>query len=314
MRRTIIAHSDTDGICSAAIALARFPDARVFFSKPVSLLKELDEVDEGNVIICDIAVNKPDAVALAKKLAKRKDVLFFDHHPMPPGFKSAMKNVTFHHDERVSASELVYRAFKDAIAPERVWIALYGAIADYSEATPFIEEKMRNWDRRAIFFEVSSIVMGIKNEGFSDYGAKRRLVAELAKGTNPSQMPRLVESAREAVVKEAELYEEIKRTAASFDHVGYIVKLEHFGFRGPAALFAATVTDKPLGVAAFERGSHFDITLRAREPSLRLNDIAEKAAAAVGGSGGGHPHAAGARIPMSKLKEFLKKADELVDV
>jgi len=311
MRTAIVAHSDTDGICSAAIALSRFPGSRIFFSKPASFLNELDDLREESLVVCDIAVNRPDSAALAKKLSARK-VLYFDHHPMLPGFKKSAKGVVFHHDQRVSSSELVYRAFKDNIAPERVWLALYGAIADYSDGTPFIEEKMRNWDRRAIFFEVSSIVMGIKNEGFSDYSAKRRLVTDLARGMNPSDMPRLVESARQAVVKESELYEQVKKEAASFDHVGYIIRLEHFGFRGPAALFAATATDKPLGVAAFERKNHFDITLRARDPKLKLNVIAEKAAEAVGGSGGGHPNAAGARIPLSKLKDFLKKADELV--
>ena len=80
----------------------------------------------------------------------------------------------------------------------------------------------------------------------------------------------------------------------------------------PAALFAATVTGKPLGIAVFERKRHFDITLRSRDPSLRLSYIAEKAAEAAGGSGGGHPNAAGARIPMAGLKTFLKKVNYLM--
>lgn len=313
MKTLIITHSDTDGICAGAIALSRFPNAEVFFSKPAALIREIDEVNADRLVICDIAVNKPDAVRLAEKLSQKNEVLYFDHHPVPPGFRKALKGVKFYHDIKASASEIIYRTFKDDIPMERVWPAIYGAIADYSDDTPFIVEKLKNWDRRAIYFEVSTIVMGIKNEGFSDYDAKRKLVRELSRGTNPTSFPGLVESARLAVEREFDLYEEVKKNAKSFGKVGYIVKLSRFGFRGPAALFAATVTDKPLGISAFEKKrKYFDITIRSRDPSLKLNIIAEKAAQAAGGSGGGHPNAAGARIPLANLKTFLKKVDSMI--
>jgi RecJ-like exonuclease len=314
MKTVIITHSDTDGICAGAIALCRFPKAKVFFSKPVALVRELDEVKADRLVICDIAVNKPDAARLAGKLAGKGEVLYFDHHPMPPGFRNQAKGVRFFHDEKASTSEIIYKAFKAEIPEERVWIAIYGAIADYSDETAFIKDNLRDWDKRALYFEVSTIVMGIKNEGFSDYAAKRRLVSELSMGTNPSAVTGLVDSAREAVEKEFDLYDEIKHKAVSFGNVGYVINFSRFGFRGPAALFAATATGKPLGVAVFERKRHFDVTMRSRDPALKLNILAEKAARAAGGSGGGHPNAAGARIPMAGLKTFLKKADSMIQV
>lgn len=311
MRTTIITHSDADGICAGAIALAKFPSANIYFSKPVSLARELDEVKSERLVICDIAINKPDASEIAKKLSQRSEVLYFDHHPTPTGFKPA-KNVKFFHDTKVSASEIIYRAYAKEMPTERIWIAIYGAIGDYSDDTPFIRKHLRDWDKRALFFEVSTIVMGIKNEGFSDYGAKRRIVTDLSRGLNPSSVPGLVESARQAVEEEFRIYDEVKEKAVGVGNIGYIIKMQHFGFRGPTALFAATATDKPVGIAVFERRNHFDITMRTRIPDVKLNVIAEKAAQAVGGSGGGHPSAAGARIPMAMLKEFLKKTNSLV--
>lgn len=313
MRTVIITHSDADGICAGAIASCKFPDAKVFFSKPVSLVRELDEVQGERLVICDIAINKPDAAEIAKKLNMRSEVLYFDHHIHPPGFRKMASKVKFFQDTEASASEIIYKTYEADIPQERVWVAIYGAIGDYSDDTQFIYENLRDWDKRALYFEVSTIVMGMKNEGFSDYASKRRILKALASGMNPSSIPGLVESARQAVEQEFAIYDEVKEKAVSFGNVGYILKLDHFGFRGPTALFAATATDTPVGVAVFERKSHFDITMRARDPSIKLNVIADKAAREVGGSGGGHPSAAGARIPMARLKDFLKKADSLID-
>ncbi len=45
---------------------------------------------------------------------------------------------------------------------------------------------------------------------------------------------------------------------------------------------------------------------------LPLNRLAEQASNYVGGSGGGHESAAGAKIPFGTLDQFLKKMNELV--
>jgi single-stranded-DNA-specific exonuclease len=87
--------------------------------------------------------------------------------------------------------------------------------------------------------------------------------------------------------------------------VGVIIDLPNFGFRGPAALFAATVTDTDVGMFISERGDHIDVTTRKRNTKVELNRMMEEAADSVGGSGGGHPAAAGARIPRGTLDKFM---------
>jgi single-stranded-DNA-specific exonuclease len=316
MHTTILSHGDTDGMCSAAIALSRFPDAQVFFTRPVSFLSDLRETRPGRIIIADIALNRkeaPEAVELFRQLSAQCEIHYFDHHTLQPRIKKQIREAIAHlsHTENVSASELIYRHFQKEIPRERVWVALYGAIGDYSDETPFARERILNWDRRALYFEVSTIAMGIKNEEFCKYDAKRRIVAALSAGKNPTDIPGLVKSAKRAINREFELYEQTKGRARKSGKVGYVLDQKSFGFRGPSALFSATVTNSPLGLYVFTREKYIDITARTRDYSLKLNKLMEEASERVGGSGGGHAAAAGAKIPKGRLKEFLEELNKL---
>jgi len=320
----IFTHSDCDGICAGALARTRFPNASLFFTKPVSLLHDLHETAvpfrPKTMVICDIAITKRHAkeiVNMLSKIGERSTILYFDHHVIPKtiSIDKILEAVsTYAHDTAASASEIIYRHFQKSLAMERVWLALYGAIGDYTENTDFVHERMRNWDRRSIYFEVSTLILGIKEERFSTYNAKRRIISTLASGRNPSDINGLVQAAKSAVTREFEIYKSVKRRAKSFGNAGYVKDLPRFGFRGPSALFAATITDKPIGLSIHSVRDNLDITARKRsdDPSIQLNQIMEHAAESVGGSGGGHPRAAGARIPKNMLIKFLEAVDGMV--
>jgi RecJ-like exonuclease len=310
----ILTHADCDGICAGAIALARFPGAGVFFTKPVSICDDLRNVEAERIVIADIAINKADQQTFMQVIqGKKAKVMYFDHHPLQAEAKKRLAGMleTFVHDEAASTSELIFRHFQKDLPKEMVWPALYGAIGDYSEDTEFVRKNMASWDKRAIDFEECVISLGTKNEQFSSYDAKRNIVRTLAEGKSPSEIEGLVKSAKDAVKREFELYKVVKRKAKSLGKVGYLTDTPSFGFRGPAALFAATTTGKPLGICVYKRERYLDITIRSREP-LPLNKIAEQASAAVGGSGGGHESAAGAKIPFGTLDAFLKKMNEMI--
>jgi len=313
----ILTHADPDGICAGAIALARFPGSEIFFTRPTSFKSDLQANDFQKVVVSDIALTKQDAEDTLKVFREKKEsgteILYFDHHVIPKSVtkKAISDSVELYvHSRKASASELIYRHFMDEIPRERVWVALYGAIGDYSDDTPFSKERIKNWDRRALFFEVSTICLGIKNEEFAHYQGKRRIVRALAKGLNPSQMPGFVKSARKAVNREFELYEIIKTKAQLFGRLAYIKDVPTFGFRGPSALFAATVKNAKFGISAHTRERYIDITMRTRDYSIKLNELADKAAEKVGGSGGGHAAAAGAKIPLGTFKRFLEELNK----
>ncbi len=315
MKTIILTHADCDGICAGAIALSRFPKAEVFFTKPVSFMRDLSEIKADIIIITDIAMTKTDGPHIVKILGKKKaEVLYFDHHVIPDSIneKEIKKNVdVFVHDEKASASELIFKYYQKEIPRERVWAALYGAIGDYTENTQFVSDRIKNWDRRAIYFEVSTIVLGIKREEFTSYDEKRKIVRVLANGDNPSDVDGLVMAAKKAVNDEFDLYDVIKKHVKVYGKIAYSKDVHFFGFRGQAALFSATAANTAIGLCIYRRRNHLDITIRSRDKKMRLNKLIENAAESVGGSGGGHPQAAGARIPKKSLDKFLKNLNIL---
>jgi len=166
-RTLLLTHADCDGICAGALALCAFPGSDMFFTKPVSILDDIREnghKDYNRIVICDIALTKRDANDIIRELkeikSKGAELLYFDHHPLPNGIgKGKLSFIdTVVHSKKACASELVYRHFKNQLPMERQWIAIYGAIGDYMDSTPFIKEGLLNWDRRTIYFEVSTLV------------------------------------------------------------------------------------------------------------------------------------------------------------
>ncbi len=315
MKTVILTHSDADGMCSGAILKSAFPKAHVFFTKPVSLLDDLRHTRADQILISDMALNKRDAPEILEEMKNKRIAFYCDEHPHPDNIRpDDLKRLcdVYLHQEGVSSSEIAYQYFQNRIPRERVWVALYGAIADYAGETPFVKERLRNWDIRALYFEVSTLVLGIKMESFNNYDAKREIVKLMAKGGNPSDIFGLVNAAKAAVSKEFDIYKMIKKRAESSGKLGYVLDLPYFGFRGPSALFAATVTKKPIGISAHTRRGHIDLTIRCRESIYPLHKLAEKAAMKSGGSGGGIPEAAGARIPKKQFDTFLKEANALL--
>ena len=306
----ILTHADTDGICSAALVKKVYPQAKVFFTKPVSLLADLKEIGQKEIIISDIAINKRDAEMIFDLIKKKGlDVTWFDHHPVPTA--SDLKAVNYVSSD-ASTSEIVFTHFEKQLKPEDIWLAIYGAIGDYETETEFVKKHLANWDARALYFEASTLVLGIKDEKFDNYKAKREIINLLSIGENPSEISTLVLSAKKVVKNEFVLYDLIKRNVQTLGDIAYVTRIPHFGFRGPSALFAATATKKQLGICVFKTEMHIDITMRSPNKGIPLNMIAEQAAEPIGGSGGGHPTAAGARIPTNTLDKFLEKTNQLL--
>ena len=317
MNKTVIlTHSDCDGICAGAIALSRFHRAEIFFTKPVSFCDDLKAQEADRIIITDIAIPRIDvskAVKLLENKSRECEILYFDHHFLPDKARLILtKSLKVYVNEEASASELIYKHFQNEIPRERVWIAIYGAIGDYSQNTEFVEERIKNWDARALYFEASTLVLGIKDDKFERYDSKRMIARTLAEGNNPSDVPGLVKMAKKVVNDEFDLYEIVKKQAKSVGDVGFVKDISFFGFRGPSALFAATVTKARIGLAIHTRENYLDITMRSRDYSIPLNHLAEDAAEAMGGSGGGHPQAAGARIPLNRFNDFVKEINRIL--
>ena len=114
-RVTILTHADCDGICAGSIALSKFPQAKVFFTKPVSFLNDLENTNAEKIVICDIALNRRDCHNILREMERKNEIYYFDHHPFPEKVtEKEVESVTteYSHKENVSASELVYRKYQ----------------------------------------------------------------------------------------------------------------------------------------------------------------------------------------------------------
>jgi RecJ-like exonuclease len=306
----IFTHGDCDGICSGALALAAHKDAAVFFSNPVSILDDLDEAkDAGRIVVCDIAINLPRARAIKNKvtqLSKKAEVIYIDHHPRPPRF-----NVSWLvHETDACAAQLTYERFRKSLDPDMSRVAIYGAIGDYKDQTPLAMELLKTWDSRSLYYEAGTIAQGIAI-GRKDYDHKRDIVRLLSKNVLPSQIPSLAQNAVKASLMEEELRVRIEQNVVRLNSVSYVIDME--GFISKAAIYAHIYGGTCVGVAAeyLKSKNVYDVSIRAKG-DCNLNVLVDKAARRCGGAGGGHPMAAGGRIPAACIMDFINDLDAML--
>jgi RecJ-like exonuclease len=93
--------------------------------------------------------------------------------------------------------------------------------------------------------------------------------------------------------------------------IAYVMDMN--GCMGKAAIFARAYGRTTVGLSAEYRDHRdaYDISARGIG-SVDLNAIIGDVAGRNGGTGGGHPHAAGGRIPEANMRQFLLDLDESV--
>ncbi|MEM2103666.1 MAG: DHHA1 domain-containing protein [Candidatus Bathyarchaeia archaeon] len=308
MARWIFTHGDGDGLCAGALSSAANPDAMVYFSNPFGLLEDLENVDEGDsVIICDIALSEDKLQAVVEKFSMLDEgggLIYIDHHPLPEGLrvKDIPGKVVYRLNS--SASELTYRFFREKLGGLLGVLAVYGAVADYLDDTPLIRKLLRMWDRRTVYFETGVLVQGIEGRK-RDYEFKRSLVHHLAMGSSPASYPKLVELAVENTLAEWDMIRELKDYLQVEGEIAYVLDMPFS--HGKSAVYVRALADVKVGVAGETRKGMVDMSLRTCSRDLDLNRILRRIAPMFGGSGGGHPAAAGARIPEQSFNEFIQR-------
>jgi RecJ-like exonuclease len=311
MKWTVLAHGDCDGICSASLALAAKRDANIIFTNPTGLLSELKSIESGNIVIVDIALTpryKREIASEFKRLGSRSEVVYLDHHPLPPGLSLRRLPI-----RRVNgrpgacASELTYEYFESELDPEMSRVAIYGAIGDYCDNTPGILKMLRRWDKRELYLEAGILVAAIEGIGKKDFEFKKSLVRYLSENRLPSLDKRLVEIALQESEKDERMRFVVRDSVAVHGKVAYVVNVKWS--LGKAATYARAYGNTLVGVAGEEINGNIDMSIRSIGLK-KLHRIVSKVAEEFNGVGGGHANAAGARIPRESFQEFIKRLDE----
>jgi len=311
-RYIILVHGDSDGVCSGALIYAYLMSngvkPEVYFTHPYGLLEDIEKFTKNgdHIYIADIALSEAHLDQLLKVLKERSthgEVIYIDHHPEPLSIR--VKDIpvnTIVHDNCCSASELTYRFLeKHGLTYEYSRVALYGAIGDYIDDTPWVKNTLNNWDKRSIYLEAGILIQGLEGSR-REHDFKRRIVDLLAKNMLPSSDPELLLRAYVQSRKDEELRIWVKNNVKTHGIVGYVANPP--GSIGRAANYARIYSGKPIGLAYEERGDMLVMSLRS-SPGIDLNTLLRRATRELGGSGGGHPSAAGARIKRDKFIELL---------
>jgi len=196
------------------------------------------------------------------------------------------------------------------MSPDMSRVAIYGAIGDYRDNTPLITELTKTWDKRSLYFEAGILSQGIEI-GRKDYDYKRELLGQLSKNILPSQINSLAAKAVLASGIEEELRKKIEQEVIRLENISYVIDPD--GFISKAAIYAHIYGGTCVGVAAeyLKTKDVYDISVRAKG-DCDLNTLVGQAAQKFGGTGGGHPQAAGGRIPAVNIMDFIKELDSAI--
>lgn len=308
----IIAHGDTDGICCAAIALSAFKKAKLFFSHPTGLIDDLKRVD-GDVIICDIALSGNYLDMVMKEIGRIASdghkIMYIDHHPLPVKFDGKDFPGEFENSLTSCAAVLTYKKLEGLVPKDMSRVAIYGAIGDYLDKTYEAEKLLKYWEKRGLYFECGMLIQAIESGG-RNYDFKREIAYFLSNNKIPCSDEGLVKKAVSAAIIEEDMRKRIKDLVKVVGNIAYVIDLD-FSL-GKSAVYANAFTEAVVGIGAESRKGFIEMSLRTQSEAVDLNRILAKLTEKIGGSGGGHPKAAGARIPTEKFHQFITELDNSI--
>lgn len=306
----IIAHEDADGICSAALVRMTDPASSVFFSKPCSLLHDLDQMDtRRDLVVLDMALCELAKEQIVSRLSRwGGKVLYIDHHPDTAISFPRQSSVEVIAGD-VSASELTFSHLGSGLRREAERVMLMGAIGDYADLTPFCIDRLNRWDKRSVFLQ-AGLLCGALEVTRPDHEFHRQIVDLLASCRPPCEDSRIVASAVKASELEESFRQRVEKSAKKLGRIGVAYDLD--GPAGKGATYAAAATAVSIGayVDKDTRRGFADISFRVVDRSVDLNRILRTVAPKLGASGGGHAEACGARVPLGKLDEFFEAIND----
>jgi len=307
----IIAHEDADGICSAALARMTDPTSRVFFSRPCSLLHDLDQMDtRRDLAVLDLALCELVKEQIVSRLSRwGGKVLYIDHHPDTATSFPRQSSVEIIVGD-VSASELTFSHLGSGLRREAERVMLMGAIGDYADLTPLCVDRLNRWDKRSLFLQ-AGFLCGALEVTRPDHEFHRQIVDLLASCRPPCEDNRIVASAVRASELEESFRQRVEKSAQKLGRIGVAYDLN-----GPAGKGATYAAATGVSIGAYvdkdmTRGLA-DISFRVIDRSVDMNRILRTVAPKLGASGGGHEEACGARVPLSKLDEFFDAINDML--
>ncbi|SRR5579875_239021 len=318
---TVISHrKDADGISSAAL-VRYMTGAEVYLTDYSDMVDTLSSVKPTEkVYISDLGLNKNTFDGFLAELSRFKragsEVHYTDHHPIHPNHLAQLQSigVDVYNSPSECAAVLIYGKYEPFFAnsPQMKILACAGAITDYMDLAPYAKKLVASFDRQFLLYEATVLSFAIATIGRGSEESNSLLidlVKRLADGKLPHEIPNASALAQEYVSRSAELIERVRREGKRRENFAYFMTKE--SATGNVANFLVGAFNVPVGAALREEEpGYFEVSLRSTEESKHdLGKIVGGIAARLNTSGGGHPHASGARIKKEQLDEFLNALD-----
>ncbi|TXT56480.1 MAG: hypothetical protein BAJATHORv1_20069 [Candidatus Thorarchaeota archaeon] len=315
----VISHGDLDGITSGAIGLRVFPGAHFYFSRPSQIANDLFRISKyrpSTVSISDIAINSrrfDEILRALDRFPESTTIHWVDHHPIKESMKKKLsQRVRLFHEVGPCAAELMYRNFESKLSERAVRLALYGAIGDFCDDTPFAVKHFEDYDKRTLYLEAGILVQALQEIDYRN--ASKDLVRELSLGIEPSSMNDIVSLAIKATRIEHEVFRYVKNNARKLGPIGYVLDIPIGGYRGKSAKFSAYTTNSQVGISARTSDDEVDMSIRRRNSTIDLNRALNNVLSDIPhAQGGGHPAASGASMNKADFPQFLQALAEYID-
>lgn len=309
---------DVDGLASASI-IHMATGAQIILVDYGNLIEKLKEVKAGDeVYICDLGLNESLAESFLTELERIMgfaSVHYIDHHPLESELKEKLVDlgVDLHHSLDECASVLVYLKFKDGLKRGANILAAYGAVTDYMDDKPAAKKIISRHDRQFILLESTLLTHALLGAG-DDPGFISRVVAELSELKFPHEIEGVFDYAQKGLAETSRLMVEVAEKGVKSTWIAYMETTE--GSTGTIANLLIGAFDVPIGIAyrLVKDEDLYEVSLRGSYDSkFNLGQIISQVTGMIGGSGGGHKKASGARIPRQTLKDFLDLVEFQID-
>jgi archaea-specific RecJ-like exonuclease len=321
----VISHrKDADGISSAAL-IRHLTGAEIFLTDYADMVETLSTVGPADdYYICDLGSNQNTFGGFLEQmnrfLASGK-VHYIDHHPLSTNSSSILENagVELTHSVEECTSVLIYRKYEKDLkeSPKMKIAACCGAITDYMDTKPFAKKIISAFDRQFLLYEATVLSFTISTIGRGSADSNTKLIElskEIAEGRLPHEIEGASEYAQTNAKRSAELIDLARKNGRKMKHFAYFLTTE--SATGNVANFLIGAFDVPVGIAIREEEpGYYEISLRSVDESKHdLGKIIGKITTELNTSGGGHPHASGARVKRSQLEEFLTMLDDALSI
>ncbi len=306
---TLVYHGDSDGVCSAAL-LSKFLKDKIKISSPndshgiyitEELIDEINNYDKN--IFVDLAVNQWDF----KKL--NSEVLVIDHHSTK---KDLNKEKNFIHinprlkDPKcyIPASLLVYEILKkiDKKIEKYAWIAAVGTIGDKGDLSEIkFEEKYEDLKFLSDVIEANKGVKGKKGiEKAYEIFSKAETPEDVMDSNLINNYKKFEKALNDTLI-------DFRYHSQYFEKKdAYIYKI--YNKYKITSTLATVLSEKKEDSAFFiyKRDKVLSMSARCQTSRINLAELMEKLSRGLG-SGGGHPPAAAAVIPIENADKFMER-------